>query len=102
MLLEHEGKRPTVASSAWVAPNAVVCGDVTVGEQSRVLFGAVLTAEGGSVSIGSHSIVGAIQEGLDFPGTVFGLPRAPNQELMPQVTRRYAERFGRHRDDRVL
>lgn len=193
------GVGPTIAPTAWVAPNAVVCGDVTLGEQSRVLFGAVLTAEAGSISIGSHAIVmeqalvrgreghpttigehvivgphahvngatieetaflatgtsvfpgavvgagaevrihgvvhvnsvlapdalvpigwvavgdpaevlppgehdaiWAIQEGLDFPGTVFGLERGPTRELMPQVTRRYAERFGRHRDDRVL
>jgi len=57
MLIEHEGKRPTVASTAWVAPNAVVCGDVTLGEDSRILFGAVVTAEAGSVSIGARSIV---------------------------------------------
>jgi len=85
MLLEHEGKRPTVASSAWVAP-----GWVAVGDPAEVF------------SPHEHERIWAIQEGLDFPGTVFGLPRAPNQELMPQVTRRYAERFGRHRDDRVL
>ena len=44
MLIEHEGKRPTVAPSAYVAPTAVLCGDVSVGEDSRILFGAVLTA----------------------------------------------------------
>ncbi len=47
VLIEHEGKRPRVAGSAYVAPTAVLCGDVTIGEDSRVLFGAVLTAEGG-------------------------------------------------------
>ncbi|WP_199432966.1 gamma carbonic anhydrase family protein [Qaidamihabitans albus] len=57
MIYEHEGKRPRIASSAYVAPNAVVCGDVTVGEDARILFGAVLTAEGGSVEVGTSSIV---------------------------------------------
>jgi carbonic anhydrase/acetyltransferase-like protein (isoleucine patch superfamily) len=57
MLIEHEGKRPRVAESAYVAPTAVVCGDVTIGEQSRVLFGAVLTADGGAIEVGSHCIV---------------------------------------------
>ena len=54
MLIEHEGVRPQVAQSAYVAPNAVLCGDVRVGEDARVLFGAVLTAEGGYVEVGSR------------------------------------------------
>ena len=57
MLIEHEGARPQVAESAYVAPNAVLSGDVRVGEDARILFGAVLTAEGGSVEIGTRSIV---------------------------------------------
>lgn len=57
MLLEHRGKRPQIARSAYVAPNAVVCGDVAIGDHSRILFGAVLTAENGSVDVGSHCIV---------------------------------------------
>ena len=57
MLIEHQGRRPRVASSAYVAPTAVVCGDVTIGEDSRILFNAVITAEGGSVEIGSRCIV---------------------------------------------
>jgi len=57
MLIEHEGKRPRVAASAYVAPTAVLCGDVTVGEGCRVLFGAVLTAEGGAIELGARCIV---------------------------------------------
>jgi carbonic anhydrase/acetyltransferase-like protein (isoleucine patch superfamily) len=57
MLIEHRGKAPRVHESAYVAPTAVVCGDVTIGPESRVLFGAVLTAEGGPVSLGGHCIV---------------------------------------------
>jgi gamma-carbonic anhydrase len=57
VLIEHEGARPRVAESAYVAPNAVLCGDVRVGEEARILFGAVLTAEGGSVEVGASSIV---------------------------------------------
>ena len=30
MLVEHRGKRPDIHDSALVAPNAVVCGDVTI------------------------------------------------------------------------
>ena len=57
MLLEHNGERPKVHSTAYVAPNATLCGDVTVGKDSRVMFGAVLTAEGGPVRIGDTSVV---------------------------------------------
>ena len=197
VLIEHEGKRPTVAETAYVAPTAVVSGDVTVGPDSRILFGAVLTAEGGSievgercivmenavvrgrqghpVALGDHVLVGPhahvngarvehdvflatgvsvfpgahighgsevrinavvhvnstlrpgstvpigwiavgdpadlfppdaheelwpIQRAMDFPRTVFGLERA--EATMERISARYAERFGRHRGDRVI
>lgn len=57
MLLEHRGERPRIHESAYVAPTATICGDVTVGANSRVLFGAVVTAEGGAVEIGAECIV---------------------------------------------
>jgi carbonic anhydrase/acetyltransferase-like protein (isoleucine patch superfamily) len=57
MRIEHRGKRPQIHESVYVAPNAVICGDVTIGRSSRVLFGAVLVAEGGPVVIGSHCII---------------------------------------------
>jgi carbonic anhydrase/acetyltransferase-like protein (isoleucine patch superfamily) len=57
MLLEHNGERPKVHSTAYVAPNATLCGDVTLGKDSRVMFGAVLTAEGGPVRIGETCVV---------------------------------------------
>lgn len=57
MLVEHRGARPRVHDSAYVAPNAVVSGDVTIGADSRILFGAVITADGGPVVIGRHAIV---------------------------------------------
>jgi gamma-carbonic anhydrase len=201
VLIEHEGRRPRIAASAYVAPNAVVAGDVTIGDDCRVLFGAVLTAEhdgaielgercivmenalirgrpGHRTRLGDHVLVGphahlngvdigddafiatgaalfpgarvgaraevriggvvhvntslpddglvpigwvavgdpatvlppdrheeiwAIQEQLDFPGTVFGMERPPPGEtIQPEVSRRYADLFGRHRGDRIL
>jgi carbonic anhydrase/acetyltransferase-like protein (isoleucine patch superfamily) len=57
MLIEHGGERPSVDASAWVAPTAVLSGNVEVGAGSRVLHGAVVTSEGGPVSIGSRCIV---------------------------------------------
>jgi carbonic anhydrase/acetyltransferase-like protein (isoleucine patch superfamily) len=46
MLIEHRGRGPRIDPSAWVAPNAVLSGDVVVGPGVRILYGAVLTAEG--------------------------------------------------------
>jgi carbonic anhydrase/acetyltransferase-like protein (isoleucine patch superfamily) len=46
MLIEHRGTRPTIDPTAWVAPNAVITGAVTIGPQTRVLYGAVLKADG--------------------------------------------------------
>ena len=57
MLLEHEGRRPRIDPTAYVAPTATVSGDVTIGPESRILFGAVLTAEGGPVIVGSRCVV---------------------------------------------
>jgi carbonic anhydrase/acetyltransferase-like protein (isoleucine patch superfamily) len=56
-LLEHQGKRPRVDESAYIAPTANICGDVTIGENGRILFGAVIVAEGGPVEIGAECIV---------------------------------------------
>ena len=57
MILEHRGARPELADDVYVAPNAVVCGDVRIGSGSRILFGAVVVAEGGPVRIGSNCVV---------------------------------------------
>ena len=56
-LVEHRGKSPSVHPSAYVAPTAVLCGDVVVGEDARVLFGAVLTAEDGRIEVGERCVV---------------------------------------------
>ena len=57
MLLEHGEGRPIIDESAYVAPNAVVSGNVTIGPDCSVLFGAVITAEGGAVEIGSDCVI---------------------------------------------
>ena len=46
-----------VDPTAYVAPTAVLCGDVHVGAESRVLFGAVLTAEDGRIDVGAGCVI---------------------------------------------
>src|SRR5215475_8726990 len=57
MLLDHNGVAPRIHPSARVAPTAVVCGDVTIGPNSSIGFGAVLTAESGPITIGANCVV---------------------------------------------
>jgi carbonic anhydrase/acetyltransferase-like protein (isoleucine patch superfamily) len=199
MLIEHRGKRPSIHETAYVAPSATICGDVTIGEDSRVLFGAVIVSEGGPVNVGSrciimenavvrgtpghpanvgdkvlvgpraylsgcivednaflatnvsvfngarvgpgaevringvvhiktvlprgsvvpigwvavgdpaeilppddHERIWAVQEPLDFPGTVFGIGRGTAETVMPELTGRYARALGLHKNDRIL
>ena len=57
MVVEHEGRRPTVDPAAWVAPTAVLCGDVRVAAGARVLWNAVLVDDGGPVALGEQTTV---------------------------------------------
>lgn len=45
LILSFNGKSPKVHPSAFLAPNAVLIGDVTVGEDSSIWFGAVLRGD---------------------------------------------------------
>jgi carbonic anhydrase/acetyltransferase-like protein (isoleucine patch superfamily) len=57
MIMTHLGKAPQIHPSAYVAPNALVCGDVAIGPDCRIMSGAQLVAEGGSIAIGAECIV---------------------------------------------
>jgi carbonic anhydrase/acetyltransferase-like protein (isoleucine patch superfamily) len=57
MLVEHRGMRPQVHESAWVAPTAVLCGDVRVGPDARVVWNAVVSGEDGRVELGARCVV---------------------------------------------
>ena len=54
------GQQPTVHPTAWVAPSAELIGDVHVGENASVWFGAVIRADNTAIAIGARS---NIQEG---------------------------------------
>jgi carbonic anhydrase/acetyltransferase-like protein (isoleucine patch superfamily) len=57
MLINHDGVSPQIDPDAWVAPNAIVCGDVTIGPGCRIMYGAQVIAESGSISIGRECII---------------------------------------------
>ncbi len=57
MLLKHQGTAPEVDQEAYVAPDATLCGAVTVARGARIMHGARLIAEGGEIRIGENVIV---------------------------------------------
>ncbi|HTU81555.1 MAG TPA: gamma carbonic anhydrase family protein [Candidatus Acidoferrales bacterium] len=57
MIIEYRGKRPKVDPSAFVAPNATLIGDVEVGPESSIWFGAVLRGDNGPIRIGARTSI---------------------------------------------
>lgn len=57
MILSHNAKQPAIDPTASIAPNAVICGEVTIGAGARIGFGAVITAESGPVTIGAECVI---------------------------------------------
>ncbi|HEV2262804.1 MAG TPA: gamma carbonic anhydrase family protein [Candidatus Rubrimentiphilum sp.] len=57
MIIEYRGKRPKVHPSAFIAPTAVLIGDVEVGEESSIWFGAVLRGDNGPIRIGKRTSI---------------------------------------------
>jgi carbonic anhydrase/acetyltransferase-like protein (isoleucine patch superfamily) len=57
MIIEYRGKRPKVDPSAFVAPTAVLIGDVEVGPESSIWFGAVLRGDNGPIRVGARTSI---------------------------------------------
>ena len=57
MFVEYRGKAPRVAARAFIAPTAVLIGDVLVGEEASIWFGVVLRADKGTIRIGARSSI---------------------------------------------
>ncbi|MBV9719650.1 MAG: gamma carbonic anhydrase family protein [Candidatus Eremiobacteraeota bacterium] len=57
MIIEYRGKRPKIDPSAFVAPNAVLIGDVEVGPASSIWFGVVLRGDNGPIRIGARTSI---------------------------------------------
>ncbi len=55
MLFSVDGKTPAVHSSAFVAPTAVLIGEVTIAAGASVWFNAVLRGDAGAITVGEDS-----------------------------------------------
>lgn len=57
MIIEYRGMKPKIARSAFIAPTAVIIGDVEIGEESSIWFGAVLRGDNGPIRVGARTSV---------------------------------------------
>ncbi len=57
MIIPHRGKTPAIAPDAFIAPTAVLIGDVEIGAEASIWFGAVLRGDHGRIVIGQGSNV---------------------------------------------
>jgi len=55
LILPYRSRSPQLAPSVFVAPGAVVIGDVEIGEDSGIWFGCVLRGDVNSIRIGARS-----------------------------------------------
>lgn len=57
LILDFDGKTPSVDATAFVAPNATLIGAVTLAENSSVFYGSVLRGDTDLIAIGAGSNV---------------------------------------------
>ena len=55
MIAPLRGRAPIVPASAFIAPTAVVVGDVVLGEEASVWYGSVLRGDVGPIRIGART-----------------------------------------------
>jgi phenylacetic acid degradation protein len=60
-LYELDGKRPQIGDGTWIAPSAEIIGNVVLGRNCYIGFGAILRADFGRILIGDES---AVEEGV--------------------------------------
>jgi carbonic anhydrase/acetyltransferase-like protein (isoleucine patch superfamily) len=54
-IIPFAGKRPVIAGDTFIAPTAVIIGDVEIGSGSSVWFGVVLRGDVGPIRIGERT-----------------------------------------------
>ena len=63
MIIPFRDKNPTIGPGGWIAPDAWVIGDVTLGEKVSIFFGAVLRGDilgiriGNETNIQEHTVI---------------------------------------------
>ena len=97
-----------IAPSAYVAPSAVLCGAVTLGERTRVLHGAVLTAEDGEIWIGDDVVIMetlwcvAVRSIRSRSEARCSSVHTSTGTRMRTIMARQSDFYGAHRDDQII
>ncbi len=60
-LYQINDRKPLIAESAWIAPSAEIIGDVRIGSNCYIGWGAILRGDYGTIIIGEET---AIEEGV--------------------------------------
>ena len=55
IILPYEGVMPTIHPDAFIAPGAVVIGDVVIGKDSNIWFGVVIRGDVNAIRIGERT-----------------------------------------------
>jgi carbonic anhydrase/acetyltransferase-like protein (isoleucine patch superfamily) len=56
-MFSYEGKRPTIADDAFIAPTATIIGDVTIESGASIWYGAVLRGDDGPIVVRANANV---------------------------------------------
>ncbi len=80
LIIPWKGVTPRIASDAFIAPNAVIIGDVEIGSKASIWFSCVLRADVNSIRVGARSNIqdgtvvhcdGPYHDGKGYP-TIIG------------------------------
>lgn len=73
MVIKHFDKAPKIDATAFIAPNAVICGEVRIGKNVVIMFGVQIIAESSPIVIEDNCIIleNAVIRGTDtFPVSI--------------------------------
>ena len=74
----YRGRSPTIPESAYIAPTATVVGDVVLGDEASIWYGAVVRGDVGPIRIGART---NIQDGCVLHVTRGGVPLTVGAEV---------------------
>lgn len=55
LILPYQGKTPRIHRTAYIAPGAVIIGDVEIGPEASVFYGSVLRGDVGAIRVGART-----------------------------------------------
>ncbi len=55
MIIAYEGKQPQIGENVYIAPTAVIIGDVTLGDGASIWYGAVLRGDEAPIRVGKNT-----------------------------------------------